>query len=179
MTLLSNWRTLQAAAFALTLAVCGSTAFGGEAAASKPSSQDREFVVNAAHASWAEIAMGQLAQSSGTTENVRQFGQRMIQDHSSAAKELESIAGKLGLSAPKQPDPKYQGDIKALSKATGAEFDRLYAGYMVTSHETTLQLFQKQASKGDNAHLKQFAAKQVPVLEQHLSMARSLAKDRR
>jgi putative membrane protein len=141
-------------------------------------SHDREFVTRAAEASWAEIAMGQLAQSSGRTDAVRQFGQRMVKDHTATMEGLESITRKLGITSAKEADPKHQGDLNVLAKATGAEFDRLYAGYMVTEHERTVQLFQRQAKRGENAELRQFAARQLPILQEHLSMARSLTAQR-
>ena len=138
------------------------------------SSNDREFVTMAAHASWAEIATGELAQKNGASDAVRQFGQRMVKDHGMANKELETVAGKLGMTPPKGPDPKHQADAQMLAKLTGAEFDRQYSAHMVKDHEMSVALFQKQASGGGNAELKQFAAKQLPILQEHLKMARSL-----
>jgi putative membrane protein len=45
---------------------------------------------------------------------------------------------------------------------------------MVEDHEKTVKLFRRQAEKGDNAELKQFAAKTLPTLEEHLKMSRDL-----
>jgi putative membrane protein len=151
-------------------ALAQSTRSGGDAT----SKQDQEFVTRATHANAAEITLGQLAQKNGSTDAVRQFGQRMIKDHTAAMKELESIAGKLGISPSKQPDPKHEGDAKMLTKATGAEFDRLYSGLMVRDHEMTVNLFERQSKSDGNAALAQFAAKQLPILQEHLKMARAL-----
>jgi putative membrane protein len=142
------------------------------------SKRDQEFVMRAAHSNSAEIVMGQLAQKNGASEAVRQFGRRMMQDHTLANKELEAIARKLGISVTRDPDPKHEGDAKTLSSATGPEFDRLYAGYMVRDHEMTVSLFQRQAKNGDSADLRQFAAKQLPILHEHLKLARGLMDQR-
>src|SRR4051794_20524366 len=94
-------------ALALALAL-GLVARAAQAATSTGTSslsqQDREFVISAAEASWAEIAMGKLAQANGSTDAVKAFGARMVQDHTSATKELQAIAGKLDLSLSKEPD---------------------------------------------------------------------------
>jgi putative membrane protein len=128
----------------------------------------------AAHGSWAEIATGELAQKNGASDAVKQFGQRMVQDHGMANKELETIAGKLGITPPKGPDAKHQADAQMLAKLKGAEFDRQYSAHMVKDHEMTVALFEKQSRGGGNAELKQFAAKQLPILQEHLKMAKAL-----
>jgi putative membrane protein len=151
------------------------SAQSGRSGGDTASKQDQEFVTRATHANAAEVTLGQLAQKNGSTDAVRQFGQRMIKDHSAAMKELESIAGKLGITPSKQPDPKHEGDAKMLAKATGAEFDRLYSGLMVRDHEMTVNLFERQAKSDGNAVLTKFAAKQLPILQEHLKMARALA----
>jgi putative membrane protein len=142
------------------------------------SSMDRQFVTMAAQASWAEIATGQIAQKNGASDAVRQFGQRMVQDHGMANKELETIAGKLGMTPPKEPDAKHQADAKMLAGLSGAEFDRQYSSHMVMDHEMTIALFEKQAKGGGDASLRAFAAKQLPILQEHHKMARALPGQR-
>ena len=173
------------AAIAITFALGACTqdgrttsgATGASAAASAGaslSSNDRQFVTLAAQGGWAEIETGQLAQKNGASDAVRQYGARMVQDHGMANKELESIAGKLGMTPPKDTDPKHKADAAKLAQLTGAEFDRQYSMHMVMDHEMTIALFQKQAQTGENASLRAFATKQLPILQEHLKMAQSL-----
>ena len=169
-------RTL-AAVFAIALALSGCASdrgATGAAAGASLSSMDRQFVTMAAQGGWAEIATGELAQKNGGSEAVRQYGQRMVQDHGLANKELESIASKLGMTPPKAPDAKHQAEAKKLAGLSGAEFDRQYASHMVMDHEMTIALFEKQANAGAEASLRAFASKQLPILQEHLKMARSL-----
>jgi putative membrane protein len=140
----------------------------------KLSANDRNFVTTAAEDGHAEVELGKLAQQNGSSPAVKQFGQRMIDDHTKAGKELETIATKLGMTPPKEPGSKQQADIKKFSKLTGEKFDREYADHMVKDHEKAVALFEKQAKNGDAAELKAFASKTLPTLQEHLKMARDL-----
>jgi putative membrane protein len=140
----------------------------------KLSGSDRNFVTTAAEDGHAEVELGKIAQKNGASPAVKQFGQRMIDDHTKAGKELEAIATKLGMTPPKEPGSKHQADIKMLSKLTGEKFDREYAEHMVKDHEKAVSLFQKQAKSGDAEELKAFASKTLPTLQEHLKMAREL-----
>jgi putative membrane protein len=164
-------------AAAVTFAGCmhdGGHGATGSSGAGSVSGGDREFVMMAAQANAAEIATGDLAQRNAGSDAVRQYGRRMIQDHGMASKELEAIASKLGITPPKQPDPKHQADAQMLAKLNGAEFDRQYGAHMLKDHEMTIALFEKQSRAGDNAELKQFATKTLPILQEHLKLARML-----
>lgn len=141
----------------------------------KLSGSDRNFVTTAAEDGHAEVELGKLAQQNGSSAAVKQFGQRMIEDHTKAGKELETIATKLGMTPPKEPGSKHQADIKKFSKLTGEKFDREYAEHMVKDHEKAVALFEKQAKNGDAAELKAFASKTLPALQEHLKMARDLS----
>jgi putative membrane protein len=103
----------------------------------------------------------------------------MVDDHSKSGKELEAIATKLGMTPPKEPGSKHQGDIKKFAKLTGEKFDREYAEHMVKDHEKAVSLFEKQAKSGDSEDLKAFASKTLPVLQEHLKMARALSAQKK
>ena len=123
--------------------------------------------------------MGKLAQANERVNGrSKALGARMVQDHSSATKALQAIAGKLDLSSSKEPDPKHQGDSKTLAQAKGSEFDRLFAGYMVRDHEQAITLFERPEKNGENAELRKYAAKQLPILREHLKLARALPSQR-
>jgi putative membrane protein len=141
----------------------------------KLSGNDRSFVVSAAEDGLAEVELGKIAQQNGASAAVKQFGQRMVEDHSKANKELESIATSLGMTAPKEPGSKQRADIKKLSNLKGEKFDREYAQHMVKDHEKAVALFEKEAKTGGAPELKAFASKTLPALQEHLKMARELA----
>lgn len=165
---------------ALALAVA-LTAFAADKKAEdrKTSGNDRHFITQAGEDGLAEVELGKLAQQNGSSAAIKQFGQRMVDDHSKAGKELDTIANKLGVTPPKEPGSKQQGDIKKFAKLTGEKFDREYAEHMVKDHEKAVGLFEKQAKSGDAEELKSFAAKTLPTLQEHLKMARALTTQKK
>ena len=161
------------AALALVLSF-GADAADRKSDYGKVSKGDRTFMIEAANDSLAEIELGKLAQQNAASEDVKKFAQRMVDDHSAASKELEPVAGKLGVTLPTAPQGKHRRMVKDLSKKTGAKFDRDYVDDMVKDHKRALKLFEKQAQKAEAEELRKFAAGQLPTLHEHLKMAEDL-----
>jgi putative membrane protein len=138
-------------------------------------SNDRKFVMEAAMGGMMEVELGRLAVERGASEAVKQFGQRMIDDHTRANQELMQLASAAGLTPPAALDAKHQAMVAKMARLSGAEFDRAYARQMVKDHEKTVALFQRESSRGAHDVLKSFAAAQLPALREHLQMARALA----
>lgn len=141
---------------------------------SQVAKDDRNFIMEAAQGGMMEVQMGKLAQQNGQSDAVKQFGKRLEDDHSKANQELIGIAQKLGVTPPAQLDKKHQGKVDKMSKVKAQDFDRQFAKAMVDDHQHDVKAFRKQADKGKNAELKQFASQTVPTLEEHLKMARDL-----
>jgi putative membrane protein len=135
---------------------------------------DHKFVMFAAMGGMAEVELGRLAAEKGASEDVRQFGQRMVDDHSKANEELTRVASSKGIRPPAALDAKHQAAVRKLSALAGEKFDREYARMMVGDHKKTVGEFQKEADRGADADLKAFAAAQLPALQEHLRMAQRL-----
>lgn len=145
-----------------------------KAAQSAVSKGDRNFIMDAAQAGMAEAQLGKLAQERGRSDAVKQYGKRLEDDHGKANQQLMSIAQKNGVNVPASLDKKHQGQVDKFSKAKAENFDRDFAKHMVDEHERDIKKFRSIADKGDNAELKTFASQTVPVLEEHLKLAREL-----
>jgi len=154
--------------------------FAGISMAQKESASrlaaDNRFITKAAEGGMAEVEMGQLAVQHASSEKVKAFGQRMIDDHSKANDELKKIASQKGVTLPSTIDAKSKAAIDRLSKLNGAEFDRAYMQEMVKDHHEDVAEFQKEAQSGDDADVKDFASKTVPTLQDHLKMAEETEK---
>jgi putative membrane protein len=137
------------------------------------SSGDRSFVQKAAIGGLAEVQLGNLAQQKASNDAVKQFGARMVEDHSKANDELKQIASAKGIAVPSAPDKKHEADMNRLQKLSGAAFDKAYMSHMVDDHKHDVAEFKKEAGSGKDADLKGFAAKTLPTLEEHLKMAQS------
>ena len=150
------------------------SASGKQAGMSNMSSQDHDFVMDAAMGGLMEVELGRIAAQKGMSDAVKQFGQRMVDDHSKANEELMSLASSKGMTLPTALDEKHQKDVTKLSAMSGAEFDRAYSRMMLSDHNKDVKEFEKQSTKGGDADLKAFASKTLPTLQEHLQMARAL-----
>lgn len=136
---------------------------------------DARFVMFAAMGGMAEVEMGRLAMQKGASEDVRQFGRRMVEDHTRAGEELVRVASPKGMRPPAALDAKHQAALRKMSALSGERFDREYARMMVGDHKKTVSEFQKEAERGADAEIKAFAAAQLPALREHLRMAQRLS----
>jgi putative membrane protein len=135
-----------------------------------------KFAPAAAQGGMAEVEMGKLALQRATDPSVREFGQRMVTDHTRANAELKTIATQKNIQLPAEVTSEQKSTMEKLAKLSGAEFDKEYMSDMVKDHETDVKDFQTQASDGTDAEIKAFAAKTLPTLQSHLQMARDVAK---
>lgn len=134
----------------------------------------RLFAKKAAQDDLAEIKMGTLAQQKGGTPAVRDFGQRLVRDHTKNLDELKSVAQQQNITLPAEPNNRQMIDYKNLSSLNTAEFDKKFARHMVNDHVRAVTEFKAEAKNGTNPQIKNFAAKSVPVLETHLRLARNM-----
>jgi putative membrane protein len=61
-------------------------------AAARAQSNDQLFVKAAASGGMAEVKLGQIAQQNGSPDSVKEFGKRMVADHSKASTQLKDVA---------------------------------------------------------------------------------------
>jgi len=136
---------------------------------------DARFVMQAWEGGAIEVAKGKLAAQKGTHEAVKQFGQKMVDDHSKVNDELKSIAGGKHITvADETPKSPAHATLAKLEKLEGAAFDRAYVEDQIRDHEKTIALFEREAKTGKDSELKAFAEKTLPALKEHLTMAQDL-----
>jgi putative membrane protein len=88
---------------------------------------------------------------------------------------LQSVAQQKGITPPADIDSHDKSMKDKLSKLQGAEFDKAYMQNMVKDHEKDVAEFRKEAQNAKDPDVKAFAQKTLPILEQHLQMARTVA----
>ena len=152
------------------------SAFAGQRQAA---SADQTFVKKAVVGGLAEVQLEKLAVEHAASPDVKQFGQRMVGDHGNANRELMALVEQKGIAVPTALDQKHRKEADRLAKLQGAAFDRAYIQQMVKDHEEDVRLFRTQAQQGKDPELKRFAANTPSTLEEHLNMARTLAKQQR
>lgn len=132
------------------------------------------FWAEAARGGMAEVALSNIALEKTQNEQVRQFAQQMVTDHTAVNTELMSLAASKSETLPTDMDPKATAAATKLNGLTGSAFDREYLKTMVKDHEKAVKLYERQSERGTDADAKAFAAKTLPALQGHLQMARSM-----
>ncbi len=138
------------------------------------STTDATFMTTAARGGLAEVQMGQLAQRNGRSAAVKQFGQQMVSQHGRSNQEMIALAQQKQITPPGTMGAEHQRIYDDLAKLRGSAFDRAYAEAMVRDHQEDLRLYQEEAANGTDPDVKAFAARHVPLLQEHLRMAQRL-----
>lgn len=160
----------------------GATSTGGSAQSSQSESKsggvaqaDKSFVMKAAQGGMAEVELGNLAKEKAQSEEVKQFAQRMVDDHGKANEELKSIAQQKGITLPTSLPAKEQKTKDKLSNLSGEQFDRAYMQHMVMDHKKDVAEFKKASNNCKDNDIKQFASNTLPTLQDHLKQAQQIA----
>lgn len=160
------------AVFALPLVLVSGVASAERGAArGKLSHIDQKFVREAAQGGLAEVQLGQLAKDKAQSDEVKQFAQKMVDDHAKANEVLKSVAARENLTLPAEPNAEQKAVYDRLSKLSGAQFEREYMAQMVKDHDKTVDLFTREVEQGKNVELRDFAAQTLPTLSAHKNMA--------
>ncbi len=137
-----------------------------------PPLSDASFVSKATIAGLFEVETSKLALAKVTKPELKQFAQTMIDDHSAANDELKALVTKgqvTGVKAvPKALDAEHQKKLDELKAAEkGLAFDQKYHQLQLEGHSAAVDLFTQEATGGQDAELKQWAAKTLPKLKEH------------
>jgi putative membrane protein len=151
-------------------------AYGAAAQKGAKPRVDKTFIYNAAEGGMAEVGLGQLAVKKASSQEVKTFGQHMVDDHSKANEELKSLAQSKGVELPKSMGTKNKSIMTKLEKLNGAAFDRTYMSDMVKDHQEDVKEFQHEAGHGADPDVKAWAGKTLPTLQHHLQMAMDTQK---
>ena len=138
---------------------------------------ERRFLETAARHGMAEVELGKMAQEKGGSQQVKDFGKRMVDDHSKANEEVKRIAAAKGVTLPTDMDRAHKRLVDKLAKKSGNDFDREYMDEMEDDHQKDVREFRSMAKSAKDPDIKSFASSTLPTLEQHLQLAKSVEAD--
>jgi len=131
------------------------------------------FVRTAAEAGHTEIAASQAAEKDSKNPRVTAFAQMMVNDHTKAGAQLDTVANHNEADLPPRPTQQHQKVIDSISRLSGEQFDKAYMQMMVKDHEAAVGLF---TDNKDNraAVIKKYVEKTLPVIQMHLDSAKAI-----
>jgi putative membrane protein len=135
---------------------------------------DKAFATEAAMGGMAEVELGKLAVEKASNADVKQFGQRMVDDHGKANDELKAWASQNNVTLPAELGAKHKATHARLAKLSGDAFDKAYMRDMVADHNKDVAAFQRASKTAKNADLKAWAAKTLPTLQEHQKLSKEI-----
>ena len=144
----------------------------GLAAAPVFAADDEAWVMKIAKGGMAEVELGKLAAEKASSDAVKRFGQRMVDDHSKANDELKALAQNKKITLPTEIGPEEKALRDRLVKLSGPAFDQAYMKAMLNDHLKDVGEFRTESRSGKDPDVKAWAARTLPTLEEHLKMAR-------
>jgi putative membrane protein len=138
------------------------------------SAWDKQWLQTSIEGDLFEIQGGKLAQQQGDTQGVRDYGQRLVTDHTKSLQDATALANKLGIEVPKAPSPSMQWELQTVGSLNGAAFDAAYADLEAKDHQQDISEAQDEVSDGTNPAIRHDAKQEIPTLQQHLQIAEQL-----
>jgi putative membrane protein len=128
----------------------------------KLSQKDVSFIQKAGGGGQQEVENGKMAEKQGKSADVKRIGARMVADHTKVNHELTELANRKGV--------KFDTRGVRAQNIGAADFDRQYLKLLEMVHKNDIAEFQKEARSGDDRDVKAWAAKTLPMLQEHLAM---------
>jgi putative membrane protein len=140
-------------------------------------SPDASFYKKAAEGGIAEVEAGNLAQSKGNSQKVKDFGAMMVKDHSAANEKLKTLATTKDVTLPTSSSVGQMATKAKLEVLTGDTFDKSYIKGQVQAHQDTVGLFRKEIASGQDPDAQAFAKATLPTVRSHLKAINAIAAD--
>jgi putative membrane protein len=140
--------------------------------------RDKAFLRKVGQGGLAEVKFGRLASQKGASDDVKNFGQKMVEDHTKLNNEMAPIAKSMGVTPPQTLDKKNQAEYDKLSGLSGDEFDTEYVSLMVKDHHEDLRDFRAEANATSNPVLKTAVENAATVIHEHMVMIDKIAQNK-
>ncbi|MEX1238574.1 MAG: DUF4142 domain-containing protein [Cyclobacteriaceae bacterium] len=133
--------------------------------------EDAEFAVEAADGSMLEVELGTMALTRATSPEVKQFAQKIVDEHTRSNNELKALAQKKNITLPTTMGDDHMRKYENLQEKTGPDFDKEYMDLMVKDHKEDIREFEEQAEDGSDLEIREWASSKLPTLRNHLEEA--------
>ena len=137
---------------------------------------DTNFILAAAQGGMTEVKLGELAATGGMRDDVKEFGQMMVKDHTAINDDLKTLAAQKGIALPHRLDAEHQGMVDRMAALTGSRFDNAFLIVMIQVHEKDAKAFKAESAATQDADIKHFLDAATPIVQSHLQQATALKK---
>lgn len=139
---------------------------------------DKAFLKKAMEGNLAEVQMGQLALQKSNDDQVKQFAQRMVDDHGKMQDDLKPAAQQLGVKVPDAPSKGAMKNMYKMKALSGDAFDQAYIKDMVKDHKEDDKDFKQEAQMTQSPQMKQLVTQSDQTIESHLQQIQQIAQSK-
>ena len=157
----------------LALGVTSSVACAADAVVDRT---DKEFITDTYENGLREVKLGEMAGAKSANADVKALATHLVTDHGKANTELKALADTKKVEVAPELTTLAKAKVKLLDAKSGGDFDKAFVEAMVDGHKKSVKAFEKASSEAKDADLKAWAAKTLPTLKMHLSMAEDVQK---
>jgi putative membrane protein len=134
---------------------------------------DTKFMTAAASDGMMEVQAGKIAVQKGISQEVKEYGQQMIKDHSAANDQLKILAAQKNITLPGALGSRDQQKIDTLNKVDAKDFDKMYIEMMVKDHSADIDKFQSEVDHPSDNDVMKWAQNTLPMLLRDLETAKT------
>jgi putative membrane protein len=138
--------------------------------------EDKAFVRKALQGGMTEVQLGQLALQKSSNDDVKQFAQKMVDDHTKLGDEMKQVAQQMSVKVPDSPSSKDKSAMAKLQALNGDDFDKAYIKDMLKDHQQDSKEFKQEAQNTTNPALKNVVVQGQQVIDEHLQMIQQIAQ---
>ncbi len=138
--------------------------------------KDKDFLREAGQGGMFEIQAGKLAAQKGNSEDVKQFGQMMVTDHTKLNEQMSPVLVEAGVKPPTSLPGKEKKELAKLQGLSGDAFDKEYITAMLKDHEEDKKDFQTEATGGQLPSEKSAAMQGEGMIDMHLEKIKQIAQ---
>ncbi|MFL6301875.1 MAG: DUF4142 domain-containing protein [Terriglobales bacterium] len=148
----------------------GTSGSNAGTSSAKLSDSEKQLLQNIAAADKAEVQAGQLAQSNAASQKVKDFGQKLVDDHTQNSQQLQQLAQQKGVQLNDEVKPEDKAAADKLQSMKGAQFDKAFMQHEKQDHAKLLSQLKQQQDQIQDPDLKSFVSQTISAVQQHLDM---------
>ncbi len=133
---------------------------------------DKQFARGLASRGKIAIELGRIATERAMSPDVKQLGQRMVDDYTNWTGGMNRASAALGIKLPSDLDPKQRATVKSIEGLSGTEFDAAYLKEMIALDNRALTIAQYEATNAGVSGFRHWSGVMVPHIQDHLKLAR-------
>ncbi|HKO26579.1 MAG TPA: DUF4142 domain-containing protein [Solirubrobacteraceae bacterium] len=139
---------------------------------SKVSAADEQYLQASISGDRFEVIGGKLAEKKSKNPSVLKLAKTLVDDHSKSLSDAIKLAHELKIDVPSSPTPSEVWELRVVAAAHGKSFNVLYSSLEVYDHLQDIDETGTEAATGTNSQVRDDARTELPMLREHLKLAR-------